>query len=465
MSDPNGKTKKTQTLILGGVVTSIFGLVFAGMFLFDPEPPKARAKPVVVSLTPPGTVDDKDAWRASESRKGDDNAKKIEELQAKAKASDDTSKRLAKELDEMKAGKAPTPLPTTAPKDNAAAVSALSQPIGAQQQPNGTLQQPKPGQVLTSPNSTPVGFGKPGPLNQPINGAAQPQPPQREVVEMITFGRPAAGQPGAPGSAGSQPGDPQVLGFPVNDRAKKVAQAEDGKGGSAGSGIEFIPAGSFVRVAMLNGVDAPTGGQAQSNPLPMAFQVLDTANLANKYRLNIKDCRFIAAAWGDLSSERTFGRTETLTCIINGDTVEMAVKGSVIGEDGKAGMRGRLVTKQGQLLANSLFAGALSGIGKAFQQSATTQTTGAAGVTQTIDPDRVGMAALGGGVGSASNMLAAYYLKAAEKMFPVIETDGGRVVEILVTKGAVYKGGAGKSDQYKGLLRRSNSTSRTNDED
>ena len=459
MSDPNTKTKKTQTLILGAVVVSIFGLVVAGMFLFDPAPPQVKAKPVVVSLTPPGTVDDKDAWRATESRKGDENAKKIEELQQKTRAADEANKALKKELDDLKLGKTPQPLGTTPPKDNGAAVAALNQPINGQQQP-------KPGQVLTPPNSTPVGPGKPGPLNQPINGQQQPQPQPREVVEMITFGRPTPGQPGAPGAAGSQPGDPQVLGFPVNERAKKVAEADQGKAGAANSGgIEFIPAGSFVRVAMLNGVDAPTGGQAQSNPLPMAFQVLDTANLANKYRLDIKDCRFIAAAWGDLSSERTFGRTETLTCIIDGETVEMPVKGSVIGEDGKAGMRGRLVTKQGQLLANSLFAGALSGIGKAFQQSATTQTTGAGGVTQTIDPDRVGTAAIGGGVGSAANLLASYYLKAAEKMFPVIETDGGRVVEILVTKGATYKGGAGKRDQYKGLLRRSSATSRTNDED
>jgi conjugal transfer pilus assembly protein TraB len=128
-------------------------------------------------------------------------------------------------------------------------------------------------------------------------------------------------------------------------------------------------------------------------------------------------------------------------------------------------MRGRLVTKQGQLLANALFAGALSGIGKAFQQSATTQTIGGGGVTQTVDPGQVGTAAIGGGVGSASTMLATYYLKAADKLFPVIETDGGRVVEILITKGAVYKGGAGKRDQYKGLLRRNGSTSRSHDED
>jgi conjugal transfer pilus assembly protein TraB len=218
--------------------------------------------------------------------------------------------------------------------------------------------------------------------------------------------------------------------------------------------IQFLPAGSFVRVAMLNGVDAPTGGQAQSNPLPVAFHVLDVANLANKHKLDIKDCRFVAAAWGDLSSERMMGRTESLTCIINGETAEMPIKGTVIGEDGKAGVRGRLVTKQGQLLANALFTGALSGIGEAFQQSASITSVGGAGVTQTIDTDKVAQAALGGGVSQSADMLAQYYLKAADKLFPVIETDGGRTVEILVTKGAVYKGPAAVTDEYHALLKR-----------
>jgi conjugal transfer pilus assembly protein TraB len=459
MSDPNSKTKQTQTLILGGVVVSIFGLVTAGMFLFEPEQKQVKPKPVVVNLTPPGTVDDRDAWRASESQKGDQNTKSILELQQKTKAAEDANRALKKELDDIKAGKVPQPLSTTPPKESAAAVAVLSQQITGQQQP-------KPGQVLQPPQLTPAGPGKASQLNQPINGNQPPQPSQRDVVEMITFGNANSGQPGAPDSTSSRGGDQASMELPINERANTTAGPEQGKAGAGKSGgIEFIPAGSFVRVAMLNGVDAPTGGQAQSNPLPMAFQVLDTANLANKYRLDIKDCRFIAAAWGDLSSERTFGRTETLTCIIDGETVEMPVRGSVIGEDGKAGIRGRLVTKQGQLLANALFAGALSGIGKAFQQAATVQTIGGGGVTQTIDPDRVGAAAIGGGVGSAANMLASYYLKAAEKMFPVIETDGGRVVEILVTKGAIYKGGAGKRDQYKGLLRRSSETSRTNDED
>lgn len=449
MSDPNTQTKRRQLYILGGAVTGILGLLVAGMYLFDPAPREQRQKPVTVSLTPPGTIDDKDAWRATESSRAKETQATISDLQAKLRAQDENGKKLAKDLEDLRQGKgssggASSPASATA----ARSPEVLDRPLpGA-----GAVQR-----VLTPPDSSPTGgVGK---LNQPINAQA----PRVRPVEIIAFGPEPTSKAGHAGKAGEQ-GEPQVLGFPVNERAKKYSTPTDA-GTEKGGGIEFIPAGSFVRVAMLNGVDAPTGGQAQSNPLPMAFQVLDVANLANKYRLDIRDCRFIAAAWGDLSSERTFGRTETLTCIINGETVEMPVKGSVIGEDGKTGLRGRLVTKQGQLLANALFAGALSGIGKAFQASASTTTTGGGGVTQTIDPGQVTQAAIGGGVGSAASALATYYLKAADKLFPVIETDGGRVVEILITKGAVYKGNKTSRDEYRGLLHRAGSNPRSNDDD
>ena len=47
-------------------------------------------------------------------------------------------------------------------------------------------------------------------------------------------------------------------------------------------------------------------------------------------------------------------------------------------------------------------------------------------MTQIIDPNKVSRAAIGGGLGSAAQQLAQYYLKAADKLFPVIKTDGGR---------------------------------------
>jgi conjugal transfer pilus assembly protein TraB len=458
MSDPNAKTKQRQMLILGAAAVGILGLVGAGMFLFDNQAQGApREKPKTVSLTPPGTVDDKDAWRANEAARGKANEANITEIQNKLRRQEEQNQKLSKELAELKI-------------DKAAASSASSQKGMNAEKASEVLNKPLPVQanamrVLAPPNSSPTA-GKTGQppvasLNMPINGTAG-QVPQRDAVEMITFGTPGAGQSGT-GTAASGSQNQELLGLPADERAKRPASSKEKD--DKRTGIDFIPAGSFVRVAMLNGVDAPTGGQAQGNPLPVAFHVLDTANLANKYKLNIKDCRFVAAAWGDLSSERTMARTETLTCIIDNETVEMSVKGQAMGEDGKAGIRGRLVTKQGQLLANALFAGSLSGIGKAFQAAATTTTTGGGGVTQSIDSDKVTQAAIGGGVSSAANMLAQYYLKAADKLYPVIETDGGRIVEILITKGAVYNGKARVREQHRGLLKRHGFTSRSNDDD
>ena len=64
-------------------------------------------------------------------------------------------------------------------------------------------------------------------------------------------------------------------------------------------------------------------------------------------------------------------------------------------------MRGRLVSKQGQILANALLAGVASGIGHAFTQSSTTLSVSPLGTTSTVDPGKQLEAGLGTGVGKA----------------------------------------------------------------
>lgn len=449
MSDPNEQTRKRQILLVGGAISGILLLAGAGMFLFDSGPAQRREKPTTVNITPPGTVDDKDAWRAQQAAREKSNEALIGEIRNQLKEQEAQNRKLTLAVDELRAGKgtAGSPAGTTAGRPEA---SVLDKPLPVAAGAG-------PGQRVLQP---PTAKGDPAVLNQPLGQAGVA--PRREV-EIISFGNAEASRGGGTVGGGTE-GVTEVVGFPTDEKARKYGTTT-GRPDSGKRQIDFLPAGSFVRVAMLNGVDAPTGGQAQSNPLPVAFHVLDVANLANQHKLDIKDCRVIAATWGDLSSERMMGRTETLACIINGEAVEMAIKGQVIGEDGKAGVRGRLVTKQGQLLANTLFAGALSGIGKAFQSSATITTMGGGGVTQTIDPEKIGQAAIGGGVGSAGQQLAQYYLKAADKLYPVIETDGGRTVEILVTKGAVYSGKALARDEYQGLMRRSGTSSRRYEDD
>lgn len=453
MSDPNGMIKQRQMLLVVGGLFGIITLAGVGMFMFDNGPTNYREKPKTVAITAPGTVDDKDLWRAQQAAKEKNNETKIDEVKSQLKSQEDKNNRLAKDLEALKMA-----------ASNRAGQSGSVQ--GAARPDSSVLDQPLPApgirgsgqRVLTPPsgNVSPNGLTKVSMAGQPLNQPTTNQLAEvsRREVEMISFAPAATGGTQLSAAPGSL--SPEVVGFPTDEKAARYATPK----GDAKQKVEFLPAGSFVRVAMLNGVDAPTGGQAQGNPLPVAFHVLDTANLANKHRLDITDCRFVAAAHGDLSSERMMARVETLSCMINGQTVEMTVKGQVIGEDGKTGVRGRLVTKQGQLLANALFSGALSGIGRAIQASSTTTTTSAAGITQTLDSDRIAQAGLGGGLSSAANMLAQYYLKAADKLFPVIETDGGRTVEILITKGAVYTGTALAKEEYQGLLKRTGSGAR-----
>jgi conjugal transfer pilus assembly protein TraB len=124
----------------------------------------------------------------------------------------------------------------------------------------------------------------------------------------------------------------------------------------------------------------------------------------------------------------------------DGTALDVPVKGYVTGEDGKAGMRGRLVSKQGQILANALMAGVASGIGHAFQQNATTVSISPLGSTSTVDSEKQLQAGLGMGVGRALDRLAQYYISLAEKVFPVIEVDAGRRVDVVLTQGVALQG-------------------------
>jgi len=224
--------------------------------------------------------------------------------------------------------------------------------------------------------------------------------------------------------------EPGIASFEVSQPAPVPAdEAQD-------TNLGYIPAGTFVRVALLGGVDAPTGGQAQSNPHPILMRAQDNAFLPNRYRFEIKECFLLASSYGDISSERAIARLENISCVRNdGTAVDVNVKGYVVGEDGKAGMRGRLISKQGQVLANSLLAGIGSGIGQAFQSGATTQSVSALGTTSTTNPGQQLQAGVGNGVGKALDRLSKYYIDLAEKLFPIIEIDAGRTVEVVFTKG------------------------------
>lgn len=260
---------------------------------------------------------------------------------------------------------------------------------------------------------------------------------------------------------------------PVTDAVQGVAGAvkDSVTGGSTNSGgggvnsadpVAIIPASTIVGGVMLSGLDAPTGSNSASNPMPIVMQLLDDGTTASFFKVPIKGCRIILAGYGDLPSERVYMRLERLVCIAEtGEVYSAAANGNVLGEDGKNGMRGRVVDKQGALILRSMLAGMMQGVGDVFktlqQTTLASATTGL--VTQnSLSGTQLGKAAVGSGLSASSEKLAAFYLKKAEQLFPIIEISAGRDVEVLFTRDLQFfpiskivgSGGVGETDSGKG---------------
>lgn len=217
------------------------------------------------------------------------------------------------------------------------------------------------------------------------------------------------------------------------NRQKEDSQRRDPMNSS------YIPAGSFVKAVLLTGVDAPSGTKGKGNPYPVLFRIVDSAQLPNRFRSDIRECFALGEAFGELSSERAQVRINQLTCVRgDGMVMESPVTGYTVGEDGKTGLGGRVVTKQGALLARSMVAGFLQGVAQAFNQTATIINVSGAGTATTMDPDKTIQASLGGGVSNAMEKLSKFYTEMAQEMFPVVEVNAGRQAEIVFIKNVSF---------------------------
>lgn len=271
------------------------------------------------------------------------------------------------------------------------------------------------------------------------SAAAAPQLPPRSALppppRPQTLPLPASSSgPAAPGSA---PAAPALVDRVLNaDTLPKIVKVKFNRKKNRRAHIrDTIPAGAFGKAVLLSGLDAPTGGMAERHPYPVLLELTDNANLPNRYRHRVKQCRLIGSATGNISDERGYIRLERLTCVLrNGEIISEVATGTVTGEDGKNGLRGRLVSKQGQIIANAFLAGSLSSIGNAVAQSYTTVATTATGTVSTLDPGRVLEAGAAGGLGNSLDKIADWYFKRAEETYPVIEISAGRVVDVFLTE-------------------------------
>ena len=196
----------------------------------------------------------------------------------------------------------------------------------------------------------------------------------------------------------------------------------------------YIPAGSFVNVKVLSGLYAPTGMKAKTVPQPVLLITTDKSFLPNNFRVNIRHCVIIGEGYGELASERVYIKVNKLTCVKNnGEIIQTGIQGYVVDTDGKIGMRGKVISRQGLFLARSLTASFINGIATAFKTSFYTTTTTALGTTITENPSGsdVFKVAIGEGVAKGFERLAKMYEELAKETFPVIEVPSGRNATVV----------------------------------
>ncbi len=329
------------------------------------------------------------------------------------------------------------------------------------------------GEVETLKNkaSTPTLAGNPSDSSQPfIEPTTQGRPYNRSsnarfdnsqddlnrVFEQAAIPAPTASNTGVSGARANNQA-PAAMQIRViqegadqaNGKDKDAASNNDhgqSQPGHANSDV-FIPAGSILTGVLLNGLDAPTGRKAKKEPMPVLFRIKKEAILPNRFHADVRECFLLAAGFGDLSAERAYFRGETFSCVRqDGGVIEVPMNAYATGEDGKNGVRGRVVSKQGALLAQSMMAGFLRGFSDAFgRNQIPVLMTGGIGALSGTTPFQSAFSSQsmeGGalkGAGYAMERLSHFYMDMAEEIYPVIEVDATRQVNFIVQKGTALK--------------------------
>ena len=201
-----------------------------------------------------------------------------------------------------------------------------------------------------------------------------------------------------------------------------------------------LPSGTILSGVLLNGVDAATGRGARNDPFPVLVRIQKEAVLPNHFAAEVSECFVTLAGYGDLSSERAMLRGEMISCVTNdGDVIEAEIPAYAVGEDGKAGVRGRLVERTGSLIAKTSLAGFAAGIAEAFDTSAVpviqTSDVSSSKTYQDSFSSEAARHGAASGASAAFERLSEYYMDMVDQIFPVVEIDAGREIDIILTSG------------------------------
>lgn len=405
-SERASRIKRKQMFALAIIATVIALVAIAATYFFDKKSipmgdPRSQAQ-VVPLATGGATYNEAEAWRTQMGADVNSMQRQIRELAANQ-------------------GKAPQAPAAPDPLQGTVATPVAKSETPAPPKAPGT---PPEGRAVDPPKLKDL-------------GDLPPAPPQRKPGESPA--RPTAFDP--PGAAQGVTGPPKSLIKSLTFDAPPAKEKQAPKGDDQSLEGTYIPRGTFARAVLMSGMKAPTGGQSQSNPSPLQLRIIEPVRMPNGYEADLTGCVVMGNAMGSLESESAKIRLDGISCIDGKEQAyDVAIRGYIAGEDGIEGMSGTVVSKTGQMMANALMASIGSGIGEAFRSASETQSTSVFGTTTTnTNPGEGFQRGFGTGTQRAFDLLARYYITLAEKTYPVVEVQPGRVVDIVFQSGIEFK--------------------------
>jgi conjugal transfer pilus assembly protein TraB len=419
MSAANKERLTRQRLLLGGA--AILAVTAAGFWIFSSDggdnqsraDDLRRRRAMTDVINPPGLGDDFLSETGTRLASVEDSVAGLEEQ----------VRRLSANLEAKELELAGTRAELGKTRDDAI---AMVEDLAARVAEKPTAQNP----VERSPEAlSPVGgdpflrqgavpgsFGSPGAVPDPLS------PLTPKEVTILTFD-------------GGGDGDPEV-------RQPAVFHPEDGS---------YVPPNAHATAHVLVGVDMSTGVRLSADPKPVLLRITgpaySVAGEGDRQLTDLTGCLVNGAAHAELASERVYVQLQKITCERpGGEVAETQVQGYVA-QLGKVGIRGRVVSREGDIVEKALIAGVIGGFGRGVSRNTDLVLGGGAlGAGNTILSDRelsAGEIAAGGfgeGLSTAADTVSDYLIDRAEQYQPVIEMPTGIDVEIVFLSGFLARG-------------------------
>ena len=209
----------------------------------------------------------------------------------------------------------------------------------------------------------------------------------------------------------------------------------------------YLPPNSIATAKVVVGVDATTNTKSQTDPLPVVLRITGPARSVyaggKLLKTNLVGCMVNGAAMADLSSEKVYVKLQRMTCPQPGGRVAVSEVKGFIAFGGKTGVRGRVVSRAGNLVGQAFIAGTLGGFGRGFsansQSLLTAPTVSVNGQKSTLSPSDIAQGGLGQGVAQSADMVSKYLIERAEQYQPVVEMPTGLDVEVVFLDGVFIR--------------------------